>query len=147
MRIAGDEIAVTPEQEPPLWVPAPEPVCVPGGLGDRKLVDRVSGSRLVVDADGAVLEASWANVWLVEGDTLITPPADGRILPGITRARVLGGLLGRRAVVEPFDLDRYERADAVLLTSAIRIVTGVGEASAELVAGLRAAATAPSPSA
>ena len=36
-----------------------------------------------------MLEAAWGNVWLLEGDRLITPPADGRILPGVTRALLL----------------------------------------------------------
>ena len=41
---------------------------------------------LLVDLDGLVLEASRANVVIREGDRLITPPLDGRILPGVTRA-------------------------------------------------------------
>ncbi len=44
---------------------------------------------LLVDADGTVLEAAWGNVWVLEGDALLTPPADGRILPGVTRSLLL----------------------------------------------------------
>jgi para-aminobenzoate synthetase/4-amino-4-deoxychorismate lyase len=148
LRIVGEAIEVTPEGDAPLWIPPLPAVCIPGGLGPHKWADRrpLTEHRLVVDADGAVLETTRASVWLVEGDTLVTPPADGRILPGITRERILegGGLLGREVRVEPLDLDRYDRADAVLLTSAIRIVTAVGEAGTELAAELRSAATAPS---
>jgi para-aminobenzoate synthetase/4-amino-4-deoxychorismate lyase len=106
-------------------------VTLPGGLGehkwrDRRLVEaleaRHGGLPLFVDADGSVLEASMANVWVVEGDALVTPPADGRILPGVTRARALA-LPGARE--EPIDLDRLEGADAVLLTSSIALVRTV----------------------
>lgn len=105
------------------------PVVLPGGLGahkwrDRALVEalaaRHGATPLIVDADGAVLEAAHANVFLVEGDRLITPPADGRLLPGVTRARVLDA--HPDAVEEPVDLDRLDAADAVLLTSSIALV-------------------------
>ena len=72
-----------------------EPFALPGGLGahkwrDRRLLEALAALRpgavpLLVDTDGLVLEAAYANVWIVEGDALITPPADGRMLPG-TRA-------------------------------------------------------------
>jgi para-aminobenzoate synthetase/4-amino-4-deoxychorismate lyase len=106
------------------------PVCVPGGLGahkwaDRRLLDALGeavrsegrdgarGAPLLTDVDGIVLEAATANVVIVEDGRLVTPPADGRILPGVGR-----GALG--AVEEEIDLDRLERADAVLLVSALR---------------------------
>jgi para-aminobenzoate synthetase/4-amino-4-deoxychorismate lyase len=104
------------------------PVRLPGGLGahkwrDRALLDALQAELgavpLLVDADGAVLEAAMANVWLIEGDTLVTPPADGRILPGCTRAR---GLALPAAREEPFDLDRMDAADAAALSSSIALV-------------------------
>jgi para-aminobenzoate synthetase/4-amino-4-deoxychorismate lyase len=42
-----------------------------------------------VDADGSVLEASRGNLFVVLDGALVTPRADGRILPGVTRGRVL----------------------------------------------------------
>jgi para-aminobenzoate synthetase/4-amino-4-deoxychorismate lyase len=78
------------------------PLTLAGGYGAHKLADRgpltgtisASGGPVVLlvddDPDATVLEAGWANLWLVDGDQLITPPLDGRILPGVTRARVLG---------------------------------------------------------
>ena len=69
---------------------------LPEGHGPHKLRDRTAlGERpgapvpLIVDDDGTVLEAAWANVWLLRERTLVTPPLDGRILPGTTRARLL----------------------------------------------------------
>ena len=106
------------------------PALIPGGLGDRKWADRrFPQDILVVDADGEVLEAGWANVFIVEDGRHITPPADGRLLPGVIRARL-------KADEEPITLERYEAADAVYLTSAVSLITPV-----------RGAAFAPSPSA
>src|SRR4051794_5816914 len=69
---------------------------VAGGLGSHKWVDRKGINRpapdeagaLIVD-EGEVLEAGWANVFAVRGGTLFTPPLDGRLLPGTTRAALL----------------------------------------------------------
>jgi para-aminobenzoate synthetase/4-amino-4-deoxychorismate lyase len=118
-----------------------EPFALPGGLGahkwrDRRLLDAlgdlVPGAvPLLVDTDGLVLEAGYANVWIVEGDALITPPADGRILPGTTRAALLDAEDGARE--EPIDVVRLASAESVFLTSSI---------SGRLPARLRGAAPA-----
>ncbi len=101
-----------------------------GGLGphkwrDRSLLDRAEAQLealpLIIDGD-SVLEAARANVFVVRGKTLFTPPADGRILPGVTRARVL-------EIAETIDLDLHEEAltyddllsaDDVFLTGSVR---------------------------
>jgi para-aminobenzoate synthetase / 4-amino-4-deoxychorismate lyase len=101
------------------------PLLVPGGLGAHKWADRrlleaaeTDGSvALLVDADGAVLEASRANMFIVEDGGLVTPPADGRILPGVTRARVIE-LLGARE--EPVSKDRLAAAEEVFLSGSVR---------------------------
>jgi para-aminobenzoate synthetase/4-amino-4-deoxychorismate lyase len=105
---------------------------VPGGLGahkwtDRRAIDAAAGrldaTPLIVEPGAEVLEAGWGNVWAVEGTRLLTPPADGRILPGVTRARLLGlaGELGLEAAEERLSLERLARADAILLTSSLRL--------------------------
>jgi branched-subunit amino acid aminotransferase/4-amino-4-deoxychorismate lyase len=76
----------------------------------------------VIDADGAVLEASRANLFLVTGGVVVTPRADGRLLPGVTRRRVLdlaveAGLEVREAIVTLGDL---AAADEVFLTGSVR---------------------------
>ncbi len=121
-------LTLTPAPEadqPPAYL---SPFVIPGGLGrhkwrDRELLQSLAAHMpgtvpLLVDTDGQVLEASHANVWLVIGRALITPPADGRILPGVTRAVVLES--DPRARAEPFDLARVASADAIFLTSSIR---------------------------
>jgi anthranilate/para-aminobenzoate synthase component I/branched-subunit amino acid aminotransferase/4-amino-4-deoxychorismate lyase len=104
------------------------PFALPGGLGahkwrDRRLLDALGAlapdtTVLLVDSDDLVLEAAYANLWIVEGEDLVTPPADGRILPGVTRAGLLAAPPGA-AREEPIELDRLRRADAVFLTSSI----------------------------
>jgi para-aminobenzoate synthetase/4-amino-4-deoxychorismate lyase len=105
------------------------PFLLPGGLGahkwrDRRLLEALAARRpgtvpLLIDTDGLVLEAAYANVWIVEGATLITPPADGRILPGVTRADLLATEAAAR--MEPIELERLVSADAIFLTSSIAL--------------------------
>jgi para-aminobenzoate synthetase / 4-amino-4-deoxychorismate lyase len=127
---AGGSISidVSPGGAEPLEIRLLAPFALPGGLGahkwrDRRLVDALTVQSdgmvpLLVDTDGQVLEAAYANVWIVEGHALITPPADGRILPGTVRAALLA--TGQGAREEPIDLIRLARADSVFLTSSIR---------------------------
>jgi para-aminobenzoate synthetase/4-amino-4-deoxychorismate lyase len=64
-----------------------------------------------------VLESGSGNVFILESDTLVTPPADGRILPGVTRAELIRTA---HVLVEPIDLARLDAADEVFVTSSIR---------------------------
>jgi para-aminobenzoate synthetase/4-amino-4-deoxychorismate lyase len=103
------------------------PFLLPGGLGahkwrDRRLLEALASTApgtvpLLVDTDGSVLEASFANVWIVERDELLTPPADGRLLPGVARSALLES--DPLASELAFDLGRLGRAAAVFLTSSI----------------------------
>jgi para-aminobenzoate synthetase / 4-amino-4-deoxychorismate lyase len=132
------------------------PWTVPGGVGahkwtDRRAIDeaaaRLDATPLIVEAGGEVLEAGWGNVWAVEETRLITPPADGRILPGVTRARLLGlaAGLGLEAAQERLSLERLARADAILLTSSLRLAvpghlaSAPGGKGADLAAAIAAA--------
>jgi para-aminobenzoate synthetase/4-amino-4-deoxychorismate lyase len=135
LRIAveGETVEVEATPLPDLSTSEPvrlAPAVLPGGLGahkwrDRRLLDdlerRLGAVALLVDLDGEVLEAAHANVWIVEGDCLVTPPLDGRILPGTARARLLGTPpAGMSAREEPVDLERLEAAGELLLTSSLR---------------------------
>jgi para-aminobenzoate synthetase/4-amino-4-deoxychorismate lyase len=124
-------ISVSPEPErlPIATEVQLSPFAIPGGLGrhkwrDRDLLEALSAQApgtvpLLIDTDGLVLEAAHANVWIVEGQVLLTPPDDGRILPGVTRGMLLDG--ERFAREEPIELERLARADAVFLTSSISL--------------------------
>jgi para-aminobenzoate synthetase/4-amino-4-deoxychorismate lyase len=118
--------------------PGPDPgprlgsLVVEGGLGahkwaDRRLLDRAEAMAdgavpLLLDGDGAVLEASRANVFAVRDDILFTPPTDGRIIAGITRNRVLelAQEAGYEAREERLSLDDLSDADEVFLTGSVR---------------------------
>ncbi len=104
-----------------------------GGLGRDKWADR---SALPSGADGAipllldgeeVLEAGWANIFIVDSGKLVTPAADERILPGIARAATVEIAREAGIEVEERRLDRDELigAEAVFLTGSVR---GIGPA-------------------
>jgi para-aminobenzoate synthetase / 4-amino-4-deoxychorismate lyase len=120
-------ITVSAAGPPPSGALLLTPFALPGGLGahkwrDRRLLDTLAAVvpgtvPLLIDTDGCVLEAAYANIWIVEGGQLITPPADGRILPGTTRAALLAS--ERSAREEPIDYLRLARAESAFITSSI----------------------------
>jgi para-aminobenzoate synthetase / 4-amino-4-deoxychorismate lyase len=142
----GVRITVSPAGPAAVEPALLEPFVLPGGLGahkwrDRRLLDALAAVApgtvpLLIDTDGCVLEAAYANVWIVEGERLITPVADGRILPGTVRAELLAG--EPHAGEEPVDLPRLTRAGAVFLTSSISGRVAAMIAPARRAPGLRA---------
>jgi D-amino acid aminotransferase len=88
-------------------------------LGKMLAVRRRAWDGFYVTRDGAVTEATTSNVFALERGTLVTPPADGTILRGVTRDLVLR--LARRAGVRAKEaalpVDRLRRADEVFLTA------------------------------
>jgi para-aminobenzoate synthetase / 4-amino-4-deoxychorismate lyase len=102
------------------------------GLGNHKWADRAGLAwaetseqgclPLVLDAGGEVLEASRANIFAVEREVLITPAADGRILPGVARARAIeaAARLGIELREEVLSIDRLVEAGQAFLTNSIR---------------------------
>ena len=138
---------------------------LPGGLGAHKWADRsllddaqaklpTGALALILDDDGTALEVSRANIFAVRDGALFTPPLDGRILPGITRMRVLeiAGELGIETREEPLAGDELRAADEVFLTGSVRGIEpaasldgqplpGAGEIAGRLAAGLRRAWT------
>jgi para-aminobenzoate synthetase / 4-amino-4-deoxychorismate lyase len=85
---------------------------------ERELGDAVP---LVLDGDD-VLEAGRASVFIVRDQTLLTPPLDGRILPGTARAvtLALAAELTVPATESPLTLPDLHAADEVFLTSSLR---------------------------
>ena len=113
------------------------PRTMPGGLGGHKWADRdrigapadPSTDPLLIDTDGSVLETGRANVFLVLDDGVHTPPLDGRILPGTTRARVVEQLdsAGIPVLQHRLTLDDVARASEVFVSNTLRGVVPIIE--------------------
>lgn len=73
------------------------PRIVSRGLGQHKWADRrvlatdgpPTDDLLLIAEDGSLLETARANLFVVHDDGVLTPALDGRILPGVARARVI----------------------------------------------------------
>jgi para-aminobenzoate synthetase/4-amino-4-deoxychorismate lyase len=111
------------------------PRTIPGGLGQHKWADRSALAHdgpptedlLLVAEDGAILETARASLFVVHDDGVLTPPTDGRILPGTARERVIEIL---RAADVPVFQRRLAAADLVaasevFATNALRGVVPV----------------------
>ena len=144
-RPVGGPLQVTIEVIPAGSAPgtvALHPVTLPGGLGAHKWADRrllaslataaglapaPGGHLLITDRDGEILETDRANVFAVIGGVLHTPPADGRLLPGVTRAAVLR--LARRdglgTAEVPVPWERLLDASEVFVTNSVQGVVPV----------------------
>jgi para-aminobenzoate synthetase/4-amino-4-deoxychorismate lyase len=132
---------------------------IPGGLGehkwaDRDLLDRIATAApgqlpLLLDTDGAVLEASRASVFVIRNGRLATPPTDGRILPSIARQQAIEVAAGEgiETAMERLTVDDLQSTE-VFLTGSVRGIEPVrwldeaelappGEISGRLAAGLR----------
>lgn len=162
----GAEVA-TAEVEPEMVFPSAKRsvtlYChlVEGGLGahkwaDRRLLEAAEGDApagsvpLLLDVGGVALEASRANLFAVLAGAIITPPTDGRILPGIARLRAIEAAKEDGIAVreEEMALDRLTQADEVFLTGSVRGVEPVssidgietilgGKVSAQIAARLK----------
>jgi para-aminobenzoate synthetase / 4-amino-4-deoxychorismate lyase len=147
----------------PQWDRATElrPFLIPGGLGAHKWADRGALASLeaevpkgclplLLDAGEEVLEASRANVFALDGELLLTPPADGRILPGVARVRAIEAArsVGIEVREQELSLGRLIACTEVFLTGSVRGLEPVraiegahlakpGEAVREIAASMR----------
>jgi para-aminobenzoate synthetase / 4-amino-4-deoxychorismate lyase len=161
----GDGVQVA-DVDPALVFPAfgvaPElhAVEVPGWNGAHKWADRrlleqaeaeAGGAVPLLLDEGAVLETSRGSVFAASGGVLSTPPLDGRILPGVTRAVAIEAAReeGLEVREEELSLRWLLDADEVFTTGAVRGVEpvralrgmrewGEGELTRRVAATLRA---------
>ena len=141
-------IEVVPLTPPPDAVTL-RPVTVSGGIGAHKYRDRrllaaltrqarlAPGEQLLLTDDtGELLETDRANLFAVADGVLLTPPADGRLLPGTTRAAIIQAAhdSGIKVGFKPLTLDQLQAASEVFVTNAVAgilPVTAVLPATAE----------------
>jgi para-aminobenzoate synthetase/4-amino-4-deoxychorismate lyase len=139
---AGSAATLTAQEvDPADFFPRPERGVVlrslpcPGGLGAHKWADRrflaeVPGEPvpLLFDRGDEVLEAGRGNLFAVRDGTLRTPPLDGRILPGTTRAATIAVARMEGIEVRERRLDRDDlfAADEVFVTGSVRGVEPAG---------------------
>ena len=97
-------------------------------LAQRAAAAAGADDAILVDDEGRIVEGATSNMFLVRGGGLVTPPAEGAILPGVLRAKVeeLAGAHGI-PVVEAFARVADLRPDdGMLLTSSVRGIVPVG---------------------
>jgi branched-subunit amino acid aminotransferase/4-amino-4-deoxychorismate lyase len=97
-------------------------------LAQRAAKAAGADDAILVDDEGHIFEGATSNMFLVRGGGLVTPPAEGAILPGVMRAKVeeLAGAYGV-PVVEAFARVADLRPDdGMLLTSSVRGIVPVG---------------------
>jgi para-aminobenzoate synthetase/4-amino-4-deoxychorismate lyase len=116
----------------------------PGGHGPHKWVDRTGmdhpdagPGQLICDGE-ELLEAGWANLFAMRRQTLWTPAADGRILPGMARAAVLeiARSEGLDVREEPLTEGDLLESDEVFLTNSVRGVEAAAALNGVSLAGL-----------
>lgn len=82
---------------------------------------------LMLNVEGRVASTAMANLFVLIGETLVTPPVAEGVLPGIVRAAVLAlaADLGLRPEERPVAREELDRADAVFATNSVRLVMPV----------------------
>ena len=65
-------------------------------LARAEAVERGADEALLLNTNGEVAETAGGNLFWVHDDTICTVPAECGVLPGVTRAAVLGNLPGAR---------------------------------------------------
>lgn len=125
-------------------------------LALREARDRGADDALLLNTRDRLACATAANLFLVRGRELLTPPLGEGALPGVTRALALefAPALGLEPRELPLGPAALGGADEAFLTSSLRLVTplaaaegrafaGPGPATQRIDAALRAAAGAP----
>ncbi len=92
----------------------------------REVADRADDA-LMLNSKGRVASSTVANIFLLQGEALITPAGGEAILPGIARATLNGGAreLGLELQLRPVEYAELHSADAVFLTNSLRLATRV----------------------
>jgi branched-chain amino acid aminotransferase len=93
-------------------------------LAVREAQARKAAEPLMLNERGDVAEGASANVFIVTGGVLVTPPLNDGILPGVTRALVLelAAKLGIEARQQSIRMPALLEADEAFVTSTLKEV-------------------------
>jgi branched-chain amino acid aminotransferase len=106
-------------------------------LALQEALDQGADDALLLATGGQVACTSAGNIFVIQGQSLLTPPLDDGVLPGITRALVLNALapeLGLTPQEVSLSKEGLFQADGVFLTNSVALVTHVVELDNTLVA-------------
>lgn len=101
----------------------------------RQLAIDAGGAECVLLRDGYLTEGSSSNIFVVKGETLLAPPKDHLILPGITY-EVLLELAAKLSVtteVREIHESEVKSADELMLTSSTREVLAITQLDGKAV--------------
>ncbi|KLK92498.1 hypothetical protein AA309_14280 [Microvirga vignae] len=99
-------------------------------LALQDALDRGADDALLLAAGGQVACTSAGNIFIIEGERLLTPSLDNGVLPGITRALVLNVLAPELGLIPQevnLSKDSLFQADAVFLTNSVVLVAHATE--------------------
>jgi branched-chain amino acid aminotransferase len=98
-------------------------------LAKQDAIDSGYDDAIFLDMDGHVCEISAANIFLVRGDTLITPDVSSDILEGINRKTLIeiAASEGKQVIERKIDLSELYIADEVFVCGTSAFVAGVTE--------------------
>lgn len=106
-------------------------ICLlPNVLAKQVAFEEGAFEAVLYRGDGFVTEGSSSNIWIVRPDNVVvTPPADGHILNGITRQVVLDLCRrnGIQAIEYPLTLDDLRLAKEIFLTGTTTFVKPINQ--------------------
>ncbi|GAB4526598.1 MAG: aminotransferase class IV [Anaerolineales bacterium] len=85
-------------------------------LAQRAVRQRGADVALLLNTRGEWVEAAYANLFVVAGGEVFTPPLDAGALPGVTRARLLTAQVAREALVTA---ETWAQVQAAFLTNSL----------------------------
>ena len=97
------------------------------GIAAAREVAADADDALMLNTSGHVASATVGNIFVLQGDELVTPSLDQGVLPGIMRRVLLdhGKELGLKPVERAVPLEDLVRADAVFLCNSLRFIRTV----------------------
>jgi branched-chain amino acid aminotransferase len=96
-------------------------------LAFQEAQSKGADDALFLSLDEDVACTSMANLFILKGNQLITPPLDGSILPGITRQFVIDHApsIGLQVIERGLKIDEALGSDGVFTTNSVRFLTRI----------------------